>query len=140
MRFVSACSREINLCSRFYNLLWHLSTAAVKTALAKKYSTPAPPKRVIDASVYKQAAIIGNAPKVRDCALVLSPSKRAPLTRLLYLRPTQLRIARNRQLFVSHAQAVVAEQAQWREYAQELETEYRGLTQKMVLPPLRCIG
>jgi len=51
--------------SRFYTLLWHLSVAAVRGALVKKYPSAAPPqKRLIDAGTYKLAGVIAKAPKV----------------------------------------------------------------------------
>ncbi|ELR14092.1 uncharacterized protein ACA1_367250 [Acanthamoeba castellanii str. Neff] len=92
--------------TRFYTLLWHLSVAAIRGALVKKYPSAAPPqKRLIDAGTYKLAGVIAKAPK--------------------HL------IERQRQRFLSHAQAVVAVQGEWRTCARDLENEYRSLTQQM---------
>lgn len=44
----------------------------------------------------------------------------------------QVYIARKRRQFVSRAQVMVARQAEWRNFAEQIESEYRSLTQQMV--------
>jgi len=77
---------------------------------------------VIDAQLYKQANLISTASKVAPFPT------RSHMLNLHY----QLHIARQRKRFVTHAQKAVAEKDELRKCAEDLEAEYRSLTQKMV--------
>ncbi len=45
---------------------------------------------------------------------------------------SQLKIALERNKFIAHAQSAVASQTKWREFAHQLENDYRQTTQKLV--------
>ena len=88
-------------------MLWHLSSLVLRKVMLQKYPNyHIPPLPALEQSQLHNADVL--------------------------LRAAKLHVIQQKRKFTTHAQKAVASQRQWKQYAQDVEEDYRRLTVQMV--------